>query len=284
VTSEGSTGPRFADANGIQLCYETFGRPEDPVLLVIMGLGVQMTEWRRSFCDRFVAEGFRVVRFDNRDVGLSTKVDSQYQLEDMADDAAALLTAIGVAKAHILGTSMGGMIGQLLAIRHPERVLSLTSIMSTTGAKDVGQTAKHLLREWFSPPDVTTRAEAIDMLVAQARLVNGSHYPLDEEMLRTRAAEAYDRSHCPEGRARHTVAARTAQDRTQALSAVRVPTLVVHGEDDPLVSVSGGRATAAAIPGATLMIVPGMGHIIPAEVESVIVSAVAEVAFESSNS
>jgi pimeloyl-ACP methyl ester carboxylesterase len=275
VTTGRTSTAGVARSNGIDIRWTMIGNPEDPVLMTVMGLGVQMTEWDEAFVGLFVDSGFRVLLFDNRDCGLSSKVEQAYTLDDMADDAAGLLDALGLGPVHVFGMSMGGMIAQIFAIRYQERVLSLASVMSTTGAKDVGRTAKHLITVMTGVPAADNRAEVIAGQVAAAALVNGNGYPLDEDAVRSRMTGAYDRCYCPDGKQRQASAIRHSVDRTKALSAVRAPTVVIHGEDDPVIDVSGGRATAAAIPGARLLILPGMGHLIPAALSATVVAAVA---------
>mgnify|MGYP001052976426 CR=1 FL=1 len=264
----------LARVRDLDLCWSLVGEPMSPILMTIMGLGVQMTEWDDAFVGEFVRAGFQLLQFDNRDSGLSSKVDEAYTLEDMADDAAGLLDALGIPRVHVFGMSMGGMIGQAVAIRHPDRALSLASVMSTTGAKGVGRTARHVIDAMIGAPPSTGRSAVVAAQLAAAELVNGEGYPLDVEAMRRRAAAAYDRGHYPEGRARQSAAIRRSPDRTAALAAVGVPAVVIHGDQDPVMDVSGGRATAAAIPGARLMILPGMGHLVPAELARTVVGAV----------
>ena len=269
-------------ANGLELAYETAGDPADPVLLLIMGLGAQLIDWPAEFCDELAARGFHVIRYDNRDVGLSASLDElgkpdirailggdpstvPYRLADLATDAAGLLKALGVERAHVVGASMGGMVAQQLAVDHKDRVASLCSIMSTTGDPTVGRPTPEAAAVLLQPP-ATAREEVIAAAVASSRVVGSPGFPVsDEERLR-RVTAKYDRSYRPAGRARQYAAILASPDRTAALHAVTVPTLVIHGEDDPLVGVSGGRATAAAVPGADLLVIPGMGHDLPSEV------------------
>ena len=267
----------IAHANGIDICYETFGDAEAPAILLIMGNGVQMTEWEPEFVETFAERGFHVVRYDHRDVGLSTRFDdtATYTLWDMADDAIGLLDALRIEQAHIVGTSMGGMVAQCIAIRHPARVVSLCSIMSTTGADRVG-TSRRDAREAMTGPRPTSREGVIETAVSRAQLLRGGGFAFDEEMIRRRAAAAYDRADNPEGRVRHTAAILATGDRTDALRHVVAPTVVIHGTADPLVHSSGAEATAAAIPGAKLVLIPGMGHEIPAGARPLIVDAVAD--------
>ena len=279
----------LAQSNGIELFYETFGKESDPALLLVMGLGAQMILWDEGFCEKLAASGFYVIRYDNRDVGLSTKIEggpppnvaaamagdvssASYTLWDMADDAVGLLDALGIAKAHIVGASMGGMIVQSMAIRHPERVLSMTSIMSTTGARDVGQPKPEAMAALFSAPP-TTREEAIASALKSWAVLAGD-FPVDEAKVAERTGRAYDRSNYPAGFARQLVAIAAGGDRTDQLKSLRTPTLVIHGEADPLVTVSGGQATAEAIPGSELLLIPGMGHDLPAQVEDQVVEAI----------
>jgi pimeloyl-ACP methyl ester carboxylesterase len=281
-----------AHANGIDLEWEEFGNADDPPLLLVMGLGAQMTAWDDEFCALVAARGFRVIRFDNRDVGLSTKIDggptpdllaavtgdassASYTLDDMADDAAGLLDVLGITSAHVVGASMGGMIAQTLAIRHPDKVQTLTSIMSTTGALDVGQPDPATIPLLLTPPPVD-RAGFIEHSVGSSRVLTSPGFPFDEERTRARSAESYDRCFYPVGAARQLLAILVSGDRTPALRALQVPTLVVHGDGDPLVTPSGGQATAAAVPGARLLMMPGMGHDLPREAWDTIVDAIVE--------
>jgi pimeloyl-ACP methyl ester carboxylesterase len=246
--------------------------------------------WEESFCQKLVEHGLFVIRFDNRDVGLSTKMESapapdmakamagdfssaSYTLWDMADDAVGLLDNLGIAKAHICGASMGGMIVQAIAIKHPARVLSLTSIMSTTGNPAVGQPKPEAMATLMSPPPAT-REQAIEQGVKTWTTIGG-RYSVDSPELRARIARDYDRSNYAVGTARQMLAIFATGDRTEALRRLSVPTLVIHGTEDSLVTPSGGEATAAAIPGAELLMVDGMGHDFPSELEAQIAAAVA---------
>jgi pimeloyl-ACP methyl ester carboxylesterase len=270
-----------AHANGIEIEYETFGSPSDPALLLIMGLGMQMTGWQPEFCQRLADRGFRVIRFDNRDAGLSTHLDSApvpnlgavltgdssavtYLLADLADDAVGLLDALGIGTAHVAGASMGGMIVQELLMRHPDRLLSACSIMATTGSPDVGHPSPDAAAMLLTAPP-RTREEAIEQGVAAWRLLQSPAYPTPESVIREQEAAFYDRCHYPDGSVRQLAAILCSPERTQGLKDVETPTLVLHGEADPLINVSGGRATAAAIPGAILRTYPGMGHDLPRE-------------------
>ncbi len=267
-----------AKSNGITIEYETRGDPESPPVLLIMGLGAQLTMWDLPFFGGLADAGFYVIRYDNRDVGLSTWFDDAgepglaellsgsatpaYSMSDMAADAAGLLDALGIESAHIVGVSMGGMIAQTFAIEFPARTRSLVSIMSTTGAKDVGQPQPQALAALTAAPP-TSRDEVMDASVTSWRIIGSPGFSFDEEAVRERAAASYDRAFHPAGTARQMAAIIFQPDRTAALADVTVPTLVIHGEADPLVDPSGGKATAAAIPGAQLKIIPGMGHDLP---------------------
>ena len=266
------------EANGITIECESRGDGEP--LLLVMGLGGQMTDWPEEFVDGLVAAGFRVITFDNRDIGLSTEftwvapsqvkavlgamarrpVKSEYLLTDMAADAVGVLDALGVESAHVVGISMGGMIAQTIAIEHPGRVRSLTSIMSNTGDRRRGKIAPKLMSKLARLP-VPTRETAVDRSVAMFRLISGPHF--DESEHRLRAKRGVERSFRPEGTARQTTAIMASPDRTAGLRRVTVPTLVVHGLVDPLVRPSGGIATARAVPGSRLIMYPDMGHDLP---------------------
>lgn len=278
-------------ANGIDLEYDEFGSPDDPGFLLVMGFSVQMTGWDERFCARLAEQGFRVVRFDNRDVGLSSRIvdgpvpdvvkalsgdhsSASYTVSDMADDAAALIDALGMAPAHVLGVSMGGMIAQSLAIRHPERVRSLCSVMSTTGDPSVGAPRAEAVTALLAPP-ATNRDEAAERAVAGSKVLGSPAHPTDEATVRARAMAAFDRAHDPRGVARQLVAILASPDRTADLATVTVPTLVIHGADDPLIDVSGGEATAKAVPGSELLVVPGMGHDLPEALWPTIIDAAA---------
>jgi pimeloyl-ACP methyl ester carboxylesterase len=246
-----------------------------------MGLATQMIAWPTEFCELLAGRGFHVVRFDNRDCGLSTHFDdlptpdvaaiiggdyrtAPYLLSDFANDTAGLFDALGFTKVHVIGASMGGMIAQQLTIDHPDRVASLCSIMSTTGDPTVGQPTPEALSMLLRPA-TTSRAEAIEQGVAALRMIGSPDYPIEDEILRERITLSYDRDHNPTAGLRQTAAIVASPDRTEGLHGVRVPTLVIHGTKDPLVNFSGGEATLAAIPGATWLAVPGMGHDLPEE-------------------
>jgi pimeloyl-ACP methyl ester carboxylesterase len=264
-----------ARTNGVELFYESFGDPSAPPLLLIMGLGAQLLGWDEGLCRQLVARGYHVIRFDNRDVGLSSRCvgRSPYTLDDMADDVAGLLDALALPSAHIAGCSMGGMIAQLLAIRHPTRVRSLASIMSTTGAPGVGWPRTDAL--WvLMTPSPTARAAFIEHMLGVMRFIGSPAHPVDEVAARERIAKGFDRGHDPAGVARQARAVLAQRDRTEALATITVPTVVIHGEADLLVQHDGGVATARAIPGARFVSVPGMGHDLPAPLWPLLVDAI----------
>jgi pimeloyl-ACP methyl ester carboxylesterase len=270
-----------APANGITLEYETSGEPDRPPLLLIMGLGGQLVAWDEEFVKSLVERGFYVIRFDNRDVGKSTWLDdlgvpdlaaaltggpfeAPYLLDDMAHDTAGLLDALGIESAHVLGVSMGGMIAQSFTIGYPERVRTLTSIMSTTGAPGVGQPHDEAAGALLMPVP-PGRDAALDAAVAVWKVIGSPGFPFHEDRIRDHAGAAYDRGVHPAGFLRQMAAIIASPDRTAGLEGIHAPTLVIHGEGDVLVDPSGGRATAAAVPGAELWMVPGMGHELPVE-------------------
>ena len=263
----------------IELAYETFGDPSDPTVLLVMGLGTQMIAWHEDFCEQIAGHGLHVVRFDNRDCGRSTTLpaagapslrdiairprrSASYTLDDMAGDAAGLLDELGIRGAHVVGASLGGMIAQTLAVRRPDRVLSLVSIMSTTGHRLVGQPQLRLYGLLLRRPP-KGRERYIDHMVRLFETIGSPGFERDHEELRRLAGRSFDRGHHPAGTGRQLAAVAASGDRTKALRRLDVPTLVIHGEADPLVRPSGGRATARAIPNAQLMMIPGMGHDLP---------------------
>jgi pimeloyl-ACP methyl ester carboxylesterase len=279
----------IAHVNGIDIEYVTSGDPADPPLLLVMGLGGQLIAWPERFVEQLASRGFFVIRHDNRDCGLSTKFDGMpditalfagdtssaaYTVEDMADDAAALLGELGIERAHVMGVSMGGMITQALAINHGDRFLTACSIMSTTGDRNVGAPTGEAMTALLRPI-ATSREEAITAHLEANKVIGSPGFPTDEKTLTERAAAAYDRSYCPEGTARQLGAILGSPDRTEGLHGVKMPFLVIHGESDPLVTPSGGAATAAAVPGAKLITVPGMGHDLPEGLWAQIIDAVA---------
>jgi pimeloyl-ACP methyl ester carboxylesterase len=283
---------QFRDVGrGITLCYETFGEPSNPTALLIMGLGSQMVAWQEEFCGLLAARGLYVVRFDNRDIGRSTHVSgrppttaqlltrsrraARYTLGDMADDAVGLLRNLDLAPAHVIGASMGGMIAQLLAARHPRTVRSLVSIMSNTGSLRDGQPALRMYPILLGRP-----ARGRDAYIAHMERVfaaiGSPGLPRDPEDLRALAGVSYDRDHDPEGSGRQLGAIIASGNRTPELRRITAPTLVIHGSADPLVAPSGGRATARAIPGARLLSVEGMGHDLPRAAWPRLIDAIAE--------
>ncbi|HEX6835443.1 MAG TPA: alpha/beta fold hydrolase [Polyangia bacterium] len=264
-----------AHANGIELEYESFGDPKKPPLVMIMGLGAQMIVWPDELCQLIAQKGFHVIRYDNRDVGGSTKPATGYTLDDMADDAAGLLDALDLPSAHVVGASMGGFIAQLFALRHPARVRSLCIIMSSTGARDVGGAAPDILPMLMQPVPLEREA-SIDYRLAIGRRLSSPDYPFDEARIRAIIAAAYDRCFFPLGAQRQLAAVMAAPDRTARLAEVRAPTLVLHGSADPIVAPSGGEAIARAIPGARLHVFPGMGHDLPAALWPTFADEIAE--------
>jgi pimeloyl-ACP methyl ester carboxylesterase len=247
----------------VELYYEAFGSGTDPTLLLVNGLGSQCINYADEWCKRFAAEGYQVVRFDNRDVGLSSKLDGQsYTVADMARDALAVIDALDVARAHVMGLSMGGMIVQRLAIDHPERLLTMTSVMSRTGEPGYGDSRPEALAILTAPP-ATSRDEYIDSHVAGIAVYGSKPEWIDEAETRARAAAAYDRCFCPAGVGRQMHAVLADGSRTEALRHVTVPTLVLHGSRDTLIDPSGGRRTAEVIPGARFVEIQGMGHDYP---------------------
>jgi len=255
---------RLARVGDVELCYDAFGDPERPPMLVIMGLGFQLVHWPEELCRQLAAEGFRVVRFDNRDAGRSTHLPGgRYTLEDMAADAVGLLDALGAGSAHVVGASLGGMIAQTMAIGHPDRVRSLASLMSTTGRRGVGRTSVRVFRHALGRRP-RTEQEAVERRVRVFARIGSPGFEQDLDELRRVSALAFTRDpDAREGRRRQHRAVRAAHDRTEALGQVTVPTVVIHGTEDPMCRPSGGRATAATVPGARLELVPGMGHDLP---------------------
>jgi pimeloyl-ACP methyl ester carboxylesterase len=275
-----------AQINGISIEYDVQGPPDGEPVLLTMGLGSQLTRWGPVFIQKLVARGVRAIRFDNRDAGLSQKFsgfpnlqdvvaavmkgetpDIPYTLDDMAADAIGVLDHFGIRRAHVVGVSMGGMIGQLVTAHYPQRVLSFTSIMSTTGNPALPQSTDEARAVLFTPaPNFKTDEEAfLAHSVRSARAIGSPAYPMDETFLRERALAAVKRSYEPLGVVRQLAAVTANGDRRAKLAKITAPVLVMHGQDDPLVRVEGGRDTAASIPGAELEIIPGMGHDIPPE-------------------
>lgn len=292
-----------AKVGELELCYEWIGdRSTDPAarlpVVLVMGLGAQLVVWPDGFCQALAERGLPVLRFDNRDVGCSTRLDhlgvaplraqmlrwalglpvrTPYRLEALAEDTAGLLDALGLDRVHVVGASMGGMIAQLLAIRHPRRVASLTSIMSHPGDRLSGLSRPQALRALLRPTP-RTREQAQDSWVKLFRVIGSPGFPFDEAAVRERAGLCFDRGLSPRGTLRQMTAILAATDRRPALRSLQVPALVVHGDDDPLIPAHGGRRTAAALPGAELLRIAGMGHDLPRPAWPRIVDAIDRVA------
>lgn len=270
----------FAQANGIEIAYDTFGDPSAPPLLLIMGLGGQLINWHEEFCAQLATTGYWVIRFDNRDVGLSTRFDeagvpdipqlteaqergeevqTPYTLRDMANDAIGLLDALETDSAHVLGTSMGGRIAQIMAIHHPQRIRTLTSIMASMGEPGFPPPKPEALSLLLMPAP-TDRVGYIENTVQTSYVLNGPWFPIDELRIRERAERAFDRGIYPDGVTRQCAALMAAESLKIALSSLRVPTLVIHGSDDPLIPKECAMDVANTIPGAKLLIIQGMGH------------------------
>jgi len=263
--------------SGIEIAYERRGNPTDPVVLLIMGLAAQLVNWPEGFLAALSNRGMQLIRFDNRDSGHSTHIDNAprpdlpaalagdfsstaYTLSDMAADAIGLLDALALDRAHVVGASLGGAIAQTMAIEHPARILSLTSMMATTGDMTVGQAHPETLKAVFGGPPATTRQPAIDRRLRAFKVVGSPAYPTDPAVVAESAGIAWDRDHDDIAIARQAVASVASGDRTPRLRQLEMPTLVIHGLADTMCDVSGGRATAAAIPGAELVLIDGMGH------------------------
>ena len=283
---------QFCDVGrGVTLCYEAFGDPDDAPILLIMGLATQMIAWHEDFCGQLAERGFYVVRFDNRDIGRSTHFDfrpptigqmmrrrvgtDQYSLSDMAADSAGLLRELGISPAHVVGASMGGMIGQVLAAEHPDRVRSLTSLMSTTGSRWHGQPALSVYRYLLRPPP-RDRDGYIERAATVFGLVGSTGFDRDEQNIRERAGRAFDRGYDVRAGGRQLGAIIASGDRTRMLGKIKAPALVIHGSVDKMIRPSGGRATAKAIPGARLMMIDGMGHDLPRGAWPLLLDAISE--------
>ncbi|WP_062765929.1 alpha/beta fold hydrolase [Sphingopyxis terrae] len=285
-----------AAVNGISITFEDKGPRDAPVILLVMGLGGQLTLWPDEFVDALNARGFRTIRYDNRDVGLSTRFDaagvpnlkwmfvksllrlpvrSAYTLADMAADGVALLDHLGIARAHIVGVSMGGMISQHIAARYPDRVLSLTSVMSTTGNPRLPRAQKEAMQVLTSRPMSGDPEDLIAYSVRAAKVIGSPGYPPDEERLQRRVRSDFERGWYPQGVARQMAAIVADGDRRPMLKSISAPTLVIHGEGDPLVPLAGGRDTADNIPGARLLTIPGMGHDLPLGLVDTLADAIA---------
>jgi pimeloyl-ACP methyl ester carboxylesterase len=282
---------RLAPANGIELAYQEMGDPGGEPLLLVMGLATQMIAWDEEFCSMLADRGFRVVRFDNRDIGRSTKIRSAgvpgridmvigrrasapYLLSDMAEDTFGLMDHLGIDSAHVAGASMGGMIVQTMAIEQPRRVRSLVSIMSTTGSRRVGHPSYKTLGLLLGKPPAEREA-AVERVVKTFRVIGSPGYPFEEERIRDIAGRSFDRGHSEAGVARQLHAITASGDRTPALRKLSLPAEVIHGKSDRLVNPSGGRATAKAIPGARLTMIDGMGHDMPRPLYPTFVEAIA---------
>jgi pimeloyl-ACP methyl ester carboxylesterase len=280
---------------GVELCYQTFGDPDDEPMLLVMGLATQMTFWDAAFCAMLARRGYYVIRFDNRDVGRSSRgkgrvtrrmlvrafagarARAPYSMHDLAADAFGLLDHLGIASAHVVGVSMGGMIAQTMTLDEPARVRSLASIMSTTGKRSVGWQHPRLLPAMLRPIKPGREAYA-ESSVAMWQMIGSPGFPHDDERIREAARVAFDRGVSASGALRQMMAILTQPNRSAALRGVRVPTLVVHGLADRMVHASGGRATAAAIPDAELLLVDGMGHDLPPDLYQTLVDAIVRTA------
>ncbi|EXI72889.1 MAG TPA: alpha/beta hydrolase [Candidatus Accumulibacter phosphatis] len=293
---DGLAGEAFATVNGVEICYQSLGDPGAPAILLIMGLGMQLVAWPDAFCNGLVGQGFRVLRFDNRDTGRSTRivwrqrprlllaiargllrlpVRAPYLLADMADDAAGLLSALQVPRAHVVGVSLGGMVAQCLAARHPQQVLSLTSIMSASGNWRVSLGKPAALRQLLSrPASPDCERSQVDHLLRVFSVIGSPGFPSDAAELRRQVERGVRRAHYPRGQVHQLLAIIAAGDRRRELAKIRAPTLVVHGADDPLLPVSAGRDTAHHIPGARLQIIAGMGHDLAPGVQALLLDAI----------
>lgn len=288
-----------AQANGIEIEYETFGEPTDPPVLLIMGLAAQLTRWPLPFVEQLAARGYFVIRYDNRDIGLSTKSDGApvpeligammtgqkpdvpYTLNDMAADAVGLLDALDIGRAHVMGASMGGMIAQLVAAEYPDRILSLTSIMSSTGNPNLPPSKPEAMAVLMSRPTSGERDAVIAHGVRTDLVIGSPSYPSDEATVRARVERDFERMNYPAGPGRQLAAVVANGDRRATIASITAPTMVIHGTDDPLVLVECGRDTAATIPGARITEVPGMGHNRPDALIPAILDAFEEVAGQS---
>jgi pimeloyl-ACP methyl ester carboxylesterase len=285
-------------ANGIDIAYDEFGDPKAPVILLIMGLGTQMIAWPVPFCEALAQHGFRVVRFDNRDVGLSTKfdkaapvdvmasfaqamagkaVDAPYRLDDMAADAIGLMDVLGIQRAHMVGASMGGMIAQVIAAKYPSRTRSLVSIMSSSGDPNLPPGKPEAIAALLAPrPSADDREKLIEHGMKVYRVIGSPGFPTPDAELYAKIAQAAERSYYPVGVGRQLVAVLASGSRVDLLKTITAPTLVVHGADDPLVPVEAGKDTAKHVPGAALKIVPGMGHDLAPGLVPILVEAIAD--------
>ncbi len=295
MSNDQKTPPARARANGIELCYDTFGDANSPALLLIMGLASQMIAWPDEFCALLAARGYRVIRFDNRDIGLSTSfdsagvpnigaamaaalqgkpVDAPYRLSDMGADAFGLLDALGIESAHVVGASMGGAIAQTMAIERPGRLRTLTSIMATTGAPGLPPPTPEAMAVLLKPP-ATTLDDYVTSYAQTWKVLRAGSFPEDEALDHERAERLHARGLNPPGVARQLAAILASGSRKTALGAVRVPTLVIHGDADPLVPLACGVDTAQSVAGARLVVVEGMGHALPISHWGRIIDAIA---------
>ncbi|MBC7633480.1 alpha/beta fold hydrolase [Aeromicrobium sp.] len=291
-----TSGEQFASLpSGIDLCYETFGTADDPAVLLVMGLGGPMGWWSSEFCERLASRGYLVIRYDNRDTGRSTKLrqhkvgktdvvrafvglgKAPYSLDDLAGDAFGLLDHLGIEQAHLTGVSMGGMIVQTMAIAHPERALSMTSIMSSTGRRTVGFQHPRVIPAMLASAG-RTRDSYVERSLRTSAVIGSPAFPSDEDASRARAYETYDRGWTASGVARHMMAVLTQTDRTKDLAGLDLPVTVIHGLSDPLVHRSGGRATAGAIPGAEHLEIAGMAHDLPVQLYDTYIDAIVRTA------
>jgi pimeloyl-ACP methyl ester carboxylesterase len=283
---------QFAEAGDVTLCYSTFGDRTDPALLLVMGLGTQMIAWQDEFCEALVGRGFFVIRYDNRDVGRSTHFRDHppptrgelitrrfkrlaYTLDDMADDGIRLLDHLGIERAHVVGASMGGMIAQVMAARHRDRVLSLTSIMSTTGNRRVGNPALRVYPFLLGRPP-SGRDDYVERALKLFAVVGSPGFDRGEDDLREIAGRSYDRDPTTSGTQRQLAAILAAGNRTRHVRRIEAPTLVVHGTKDKMVARSGGKATARAVDGARLMMIDGMGHDMPRAIWPRLIDAISD--------
>jgi len=286
--------PQIAHANGIELCYEIFGEPTAEPMVLIMGLGAQMIHWEDDFCRQLAARGFRVIRFDNRDIGKSTKltggkrltafellklrflkipVEAPYKLYDMALDVIGLMDALGIKSAHLVGASMGGMIAQEMAISFPERVRSMTSIMSTTGNPKDPPPTREATAVLMAPPPAS-KEEYFSRHALTWKILRAGSFPEDEALDRARAERTFERGLNPAGAGRQLRAILASGSRKKRLASVKAPTLVIHGTVDPLIRPESGKDTAASIPGARLLMIEGMGHALPIPMWPQIIDAI----------
>ena len=293
--------PKLAKTNGVELCYDIFGDASAEPMVLIMGLGAQMIFWDDDFCKDLAGRGFRVIRFDNRDIGLSTKMSggkaltaldflklrifkiapqASYKLWDMANDVMGLLDVLGIKKAHIVGLSMGGAIAQEIAMNHADRVLSLTSIMATSGNPKLPNPTKEAMAMLVAPAP-KTKDEYFERFASNWKILRGASFPADEAKDQARAELTYARGLNPAGVGRQLRAIMASGDRTSRLRGVNAQTLVIHGTIDPLVRPEHGKAVAAAIPGARLLLIEGMGHALPMPMWPIVIGAIADHAHQS---